>query len=60
MRDKFVFRLKDIKDARLKKELFEDMVDLVPPLHIMQDGPQDYRFFKQAGDLSFSCSQKLG
>lgn len=60
VRDKGVLRAKDIKDARLKKKLFGDMVDLVPPLHVMQDGPQDYRFFKRAGELSFQLFMEAG
>jgi SAM-dependent methyltransferase len=60
VRDKFVLRLKDIKDARLKQELFGDIADLVPPLHVMQDGPQDYRFFKRSGELSFQLFREAG
>lgn len=60
VRDKGVLRLKDVKDARLKRELFGDKVDLVPPLHVMQDGPQDYRFFKRAGELSLELFKEAG
>lgn len=47
-------RLKERRDTALKQELFGDQAEFVPPLHIMDDGPQDYTIFKQSGEQALT------
>ena len=42
-------RIKSALNQPLKKELFGDKADLVPPLYLMRDGNKDYRDFRNGG-----------
>jgi hypothetical protein len=54
-------RLKSMSDAGLKKGLFGNKADCIPPLHFMEDGPQNYRDFFASGEEAFAVmTQECG
>jgi ubiquinone/menaquinone biosynthesis C-methylase UbiE len=44
----------------LKQQLFGEKASLVPPLYLMEDGPRDYKEFKQNGIDTFERFLSLG
>jgi hypothetical protein len=46
---RFVYEgVRSLWDFPLKNQLFGDKADLIPPFYLMQDGPADYKHFKQS------------
>lgn len=45
--------MKSVYNIPLKRRLFGDKADLVPPLYLMEDGNPDYTEFKQNGAWAF-------
>jgi ubiquinone/menaquinone biosynthesis C-methylase UbiE len=51
---------RSFRDRRLKHQLFSEKAPLVPPFYLMEDGPRDYREFKQNGIDTFQRFLSLG
>src|SRR5260370_32914747 len=52
--------VKSVTGIPLKKKLFGNKADFVPPLYLMQDGNRDYREFLQNGIVVFNLFQSFG
>ena len=52
--------VKSLTGIPLKRKLFGNKADLVPPLHLMQDGNRDYKEFKQNGIVVFNLFRSFG
>jgi ubiquinone/menaquinone biosynthesis C-methylase UbiE len=51
---------RSFRDQRLKHQLFGEKASFVPPFHLMEDGPRDYKEFKQNGIDTFQRFLSLG
>ncbi len=51
---------RSFRDQRLKHQLFSEKASLVPPFYLMEDGPRDYKEFKQNGTDTFQRFLSLG
>jgi ubiquinone/menaquinone biosynthesis C-methylase UbiE len=52
--------MRSFRDQRLKHQLFGEKASVVPPLYLMEDGPRDYKEFKQNGIDTFRRFLSLG